>query len=296
MLKNENMSYVLDKDIRKVFVQSYKEVPNPIANLYNVMSSDVATESVAGMGDYGSIDEFTDKVNYKDIDQQYQTNVSHTEYAGGIQIRRKLIDDAQTSIISKLPAQLGRAMAYRRQQDAAKIFNEAFTAGSTFGDSVSLCNASHPSTSSSSVQSNTGTSLLSPANITATRLAMRKYVSPNQNIVSIIPNLLLVPIDKEDICTEILKTDKDVYGANNTINVNYGRFTYIAWEFLSSTTAWFMIDKAMMKDSLTWYNRIQTEFNKDMDTDTLVHKYSAYMRYSATTSDFRWIMGQNATA
>ena len=57
-----------------------------------------------------------------------------------------------------------------------------------------------------------------------------------------------------------------------------------------------MLAKAIMKDSFVWYDRKPTEFNKDIDTDTLVKKWSSYMRYSRTTSDWRPIFGNNATS
>ncbi len=294
-IKSANFDRLLDRNIRKHFVQEYTSVPNPIGSLYDKQKSNLFQEEVAGIGDYGQVNEFTDKIQYADIVQEFKTTVAHTEYAAGIQIRRKIMDDDQFRQIMLMPKQLGRSMAYRRQQDGASLFNNAFSSSYTYGDSLSLCNSTHTAQSSSTNWSNTGTSALSPSALSATRLLMRKFTSPNNKIISIIPNLVLVPIDKEDTIIEILKTTGKVDSANNNININKGRFDYIAWEFLASTTAWFMLAKAILKDAFVWYDRKPTEFNKDIDTDTLIKKWSSYMRYSRTTSDWRPIFGQNAT-
>lgn len=296
MIKSENMSYLLDKDIRKVFIMSYKSVPNPIKALYSIEKSSVATEKLAGVGDMTSIGEFTGKIAYNDIVQEDELSVSHTEYAGGLQIRRKIMDDDQHRVIKMLPKQLGERMGYRRQQDGAGVFNNAFSSGYTYLDGGSLCHATHNAASSTSTWDNTGTEVFSPANISAVRLLMRKFTSPANNIISIIPNLVLIPIDKEDKAIEIFKSTKEPYVANNTLNINAGRMDYIAWEFLTSTTAWFMLAKSLMADNLVWFNRTATEFNKDVDTDTYIRKWSSYMRYSRSAVDFRFLYGCNATS
>ena len=188
-------------------------------------------------------------------------------------------------------------MAYRRQQDGASILNNAFSSNYTYLDGKSLCNSSHDNASTSSTWSNTGTTQFSPAGVKATRLAMRKFTDASDNVVSIIPNLVIGPIDKQDAFEEVFGTDKDVYGANNTKNVLYNAgISYLNWEFLSSTTAWFMAAKALMADNVIWFNRKKTEFNKENDIETYVERYTSYMRYVPTAVDWRWVFGQNATS
>ena len=296
MIKSENMGYLLDKDIRKVFIMSYKSVPNRIKALYSIEKSSVATEKLAGVGDMTSIGEFTGKIAYNDIVQEDELSISHTEYAGGLQIRRKIMDDDQHRVIKMLPKQLGERMGYRRQQDGAGVLNNAFSSGYTYLDGGALCASSHNAASSTTTWDNTGTEVFSPANISAVRLLMRKITSPANNIISIIPNLVVIPIDKEDKAIEIFKSTKEPYTANNTLNINAGRMDYIAWEFLTSTTAWFMLAKSLMADNLVWFNRTPTEFNKDVDTDTYIKKWSSYMRYSRSAVDFRFLYGCNATS
>ena len=57
-----------------------------------------------------------------------------------------------------------------------------------------------------------------------------------------------------------------------------------------------MMAKALMSDNVIWYNRKNTEFNKERDIDTYVERYTSYMRYVPTAVDYRWVYGQNATS
>ncbi len=296
LIKSANMSQLLDRDIRKIMIMAYKSVNNPISMLYDIMASSVGTEKIGSVGDLGGIGEFQGTVDYMGIEQEDETIVSHTEYVGGIQIQRPIMDDDQHNVIKRLPKQLGERMAYRRQQDGASIFNNSFSSLFTYGFGKSLCNDSHDAASSSTTWDNTNTLEFTPANIKANRLSMRKFTSPANNIVQILPNLVVIPIDKEDKAKEIFRTQKGLYTTNHTENIlNDGSMSYLAWEFLTSTTAWWTVSKSLMKDNLLWFNRKKTEFNKDLDTDTYIKKWSSYMRYSQTTTDFRWILGSNAT-
>jgi hypothetical protein len=291
MLKSANFEYLLDNRLKDVYFQELKEIPTMIPQLYNIMSSDKAVEYDYSVGDIGAVPEFSNKIEYQDLYGQYRSTYEHKEYATGLQIQRKLIDDEQYNVILKAPATLAVAMRRRREADAAYPFNQAFNAAVVHGDAVSLCNASHPAVGLSSVFSNTATTAISPAAISAGRLAMKKINSSSDQMVSIEPDTIVLPIDLEETLDIILKTDKQVNSANNDINFNKGRYKSVVWRALSDTNNWFLIDSTLMKKYLNWFNRIPVEFNSDSDTDTFTHKYNSYMRYSMGPSEWRWVRG-----
>ena len=115
------------------------------------------------------------------------------------------------------------------------------------------------------------------------------------NKAGIFPTMILCPIDLGDTAAEITKSDKVPYEISNTMNVLDGRYKVIDWLYLTDTNNWFMIDANMMKMFLIWYNRINTEFNRDVDSDTYVRKYSTYMRYSNGFSGWNWVLGHNVS-
>ena len=290
MLKSANFENLLDERLRKVYFNTLQEVPTKIPMLYNILSSDKAVEYDYEIGDIGSIGEFNGKIDYSDIDGQYRTSYEHTEYAGGIQIQRRLLDDDQYSVINKAPNLLAVSMRRRRETDAAEVFNSAF-ATKTYGDGLVLCSSAHTAVGTTTTWSNAGSSALSPASISAARLAMKKFTSSSDQIVDLDPDTVIVPIDLEETATEILKTDRQIDSANNNVNFNQDRYKLIVWRYLTDTNDWFMVDSRLMKMQLNWFNRIGVEFNKDVDSDTYIRKWSSYMRYSNGASGWRFIYG-----
>ena len=293
MLKSENYAYLLDKRLRKVYGDTLKEIPSQIPALFNIVSSSLAIEYDYNMGDAPAIGEFTGKIEYYDTYGQYRTTYEHKEYAGGIQIGRKLIDDEQYSVILKEPKKLAVSMRRRRESDASNVFNNAF-ATTTYGDGKVLCASDHPSKSVSTTFSNLGTSALTAASVSATRLAHKKINSDTDQIVNIDPDMIIIPLDLEETLDIILKTDKKIDSNNNNINFNQGRYKAVVWRYLTSTADWFMVDSMLMKQYLNWFNKAPVEFEQDKDTDTMVRKYYTYARYCAGASEWRWIYGNNA--
>ena len=70
-----------------------------------------------------------------------------------------------------------------------------------------------------------------------------------------------------------------------------GRWNTIVWPMLTSSTAWFIMDPNYRNESLIWFERVPLEFDAVGDFDTLQMKWRAYMRYSRTWADFRFIYG-----
>ena len=78
-IQSANQANLLDRNIRKIFVQEYTSVPNPIASLYDKQKSSLFQEEVSGIGDYPQVGEFTDKINYNDNTEEFKTTVANTE-------------------------------------------------------------------------------------------------------------------------------------------------------------------------------------------------------------------------
>jgi phage major head subunit gpT-like protein len=264
-----------------------------LPKLFNMKKSSKSYEKDSSSSDLGDFEEFTGTVGYDATYQGYDKTYTPTEYVKGIKIERKLYDDDLYNIMNKKPKQLGYSAVRTREKLGAQIFNEAFTTAPADGDAVALCSASHPSPSGGSVQSNTGTTAISATAVEATRRLMVAYRGMNQEIISINPNLLLVPIACEETAYEIINSKGKIDSDANNVNFHEGKYKLAIWKnFLTDSNNWFMIDDSLMKDYLMWFDRIPVEFFQDKDSDTLLAKYCAYMRFSRGWSDWRWIYGQ----
>jgi len=83
--------------------------------------------------------------------------------------------------------------------------------------------------------------------------------------------------------------------ATNASNVHKGSYTAVEWLYLSDVNNWFLIDDTLMKDMLTWVERIRYEFAMVEDFDTLVGKWRLYARYGLGWNDWRWILGSQVS-
>ena len=180
---------------------------------------------------------------------------------------------------------------------AAAPFNDAFV-GTAGGDSKPLCSTTHPySDDDATTGSNAGSSALSATSIEATRrLAHTSILNDRGQLMGIEYDTILCTVANEQKANEIMKSSLKVDTANNNYNFQKGRFDIIVWDKLSSNYPWFMIDTAMGKNFLIWWDRIKTEFNHDKDFDTYQQKWSVYFRCATQFAGWQWIYGHNATA
>ncbi len=281
-------------------------------DIFPIDTSQKAYEDYQGVGELGQEgwNEFekAGRVPYDGFDPGWKTRLEHREYAKGVILQRKLMDDNlypeagipkdYTGKVEKL----ADSLAVNREKSAADVFNNAFTdtgkdaeGFSVSGaDGVGLCSTVHvDSPSHSTTQSNKGTEVLSAEGIKAVRLLMRRFKDDRGNQIATHPDLLLVPPELEDTALELMATDREVGSANNTVNILKNRFKVVAWDYLTDSNAWFMIDSVLKDEFLVWLDRIEPEFASTQDFDTIQAKFRAYQRYSRGFIDWRWVYGSN---
>lgn len=180
------------------------------------------------------------------------------------------------------------------EKQSASVFNNAFNS-SIFagGDGLSLCNSAHTFVGVSSTNSNTGTTALSATAVEATRLLMRQFTDETGNLLISRADTLLVPPALEETAWEIVNAQGKLDTGDNNPNFSKGKYKIISWDWLTDSNNWFMMDSRMMKMYLKWFQRVPTEFNKDISFDTYLSKWSVYSRYSFGFSDWVWLLGQN---
>lgn len=311
---SENWANLLTPGLRKVFhtrLRSREELFKR-TSIFPVETSTRAFEDFQGIGELGTEgwNEFekTGRVTYDEFEPTWKTRLEHREFAQGLVIRRKLIDDnlypgsgIPASITGRVE-KLADSAAVHREKSAAAIFINAFTDSGTDSegfsiagaDSVGLCSTAHPhSASNSGTQSNEGTTALSSAGVTSTALAMRSFTDDRGELVSIKPDTLLVPPELEETALQIVGTDREVGSANNTVNTNKGRYNVVVWDYLTDANAWFLIDSMLKSQHLVWLDRIATEFQAQEDFDTLQGRWRGYSRFSRGFDAWQWCFGNN---
>lgn len=313
-LISENWANLLTPGLRSLFHTRLRSREDLFkrSTVFNVETSQRAFEDFQGVGEVGTagFNEFakTGRVPYDEFELGWKTRLEHRRFAQGIVIERELMDDnlyAGAGIPKSVTGRvekLADAAAVHREKSAASLFTNAFTDSGldsegfaiAQADSVGLCSTAHPATpTNTSTQSNEGTLALSSANLTTTALLMREFTDDRGELVSIKPDTLLVPPELEETALQIVGSDRVLGSANNDVNINKGRYNVVAWDYLTDSNAWFVIDSVLKDQHLVWLDRIAPEFAMAEDFDTIQAKWRAYYRFSRGADAWQWILGQN---
>lgn len=277
-----------------------------IEQVYNTRTSQRAFEEHLGVGVFGSDGwnfEDSGRVQYDERQKGYLKRFTHVEFAKGFMVERKLIDDDLTDVIEDDARALGDSAFRKREKGAASVFTNSFTDSGTNDDgmpiagpdAVGLCSAAHPLSADNpgSTQSNEGTLALSAVNLGTTRQLHMALTDDRGDLMNVMPDQVLIPPELEDTAIQAGLSPLDPDSANNAVNPQRSRFSYIVWHYLTDANAWWMIDSARRNRSLLWYDRIALEFDRESDFDTLTAKYRAYGRWSYGWRDYAWLYGQN---
>jgi phage major head subunit gpT-like protein len=291
---SSDFSSLLEPGLRAIFYREYGNIPEQFSQIFKVKSSKKQTETELGMGAFQSWSQRvndTDNVTYQKIGEGLERTYTHSEFASGFAVGKRLYEDELYNIINEMPADLAQAGKYKVETDAASVLNNGF---STNGyDSVPLFSASHPyegdSNKPSGTQSNLVTGALNDTNLKSAITKLRQLKDNGGKLIVFKPTLLIVPPQLEFTALELIRSAGKVGTADNDVNTLAGRLKVVVYDYLTSETAWFVADGSRHKLSFFW--RIKPEFAKSKDSDNFVAKYNGRMRYSYGYSDWRGLVG-----
>lgn len=309
---SDHWSELVEPRLRRAFYIGFGQEDrrqSVIPEVYNVQSSSLADEKmlpIGGVSSKGWNFEDSGRVLYDEPVKGYEETLIHHEFAKGVIIERKLIDDNRISRAIAMVEALGDSAFRFREKAGANVFINAFSSATsetlddygtdaTGADLVALCSTAHPRNplDSSTTNSNEGTLAISAANLSTTRQLMMDFVDMQGDLINAMPDLLLVPNELEDSARIAVGSALDPNSANNAINPQNGRYRIVVWNYLTDANSWFLIDSGRMRQALQWFDRIPLEFGREQDFDTFQSKFRAYNRFSLGWSDWRFIYGQN---
>ena len=302
-----NFGKLLEPGLRKLFYETFDEVPEEYSKIFHVKNSKKAREVDYGLGSMPIWSEFgtainkdlkgtavTDgempKVPYVTIPAGLERIYVHKEFAQGFMVERKMVDDEQYGAIEKMPKDLARAGRYKVEMDAISLLTKGFTDNGY--DWKPLFATDHP-TLAGGTNSNLITGELNQANLEKAIIAMRNFTDEAGKKVVYKADTLIVPPALEFKAIELLNSVNKPDGDLNNVNSIKGKLKIQVMEFLDSDTAWFVMDSK--RHELNFFWRVRPEFKREEDFDTLVAKYRGYMRYSYGYSDYRGIVGSQGT-
>lgn len=293
----ENFGKLLEPGLRKIFFETYDELPSQFEKIYNVQKSTKATEHDWGMGAFGDWEKRAsqlDTVAYKTLSPGLDRTYTHEAFTQGFMVTREMYDDEQYRQLEKLPKAMARAGRAKVEKDAMNPLLQGFT---KIGyDGVPLFSDAHPLLDSAKLGNNLAKGPLTDENLKAALQIMRETLDEAGNLIQLKATRLIIPPALEDTAIRILGSDRisgtelndtNAYLKKHGIEVTV--LDYLSEAAGGSDTHWFLQDAA--RHELTFFWRVKPEFKWEETFDNFVQKYRGYMRYSYGYSDWRGMIG-----
>ncbi|HSQ90152.1 Mu-like prophage major head subunit gpT family protein [Romboutsia sp.] len=294
---SDNFGKLLEPGLRKIFFETYQEIPEQFSKVFNVNTSSKAKEVDYGLGAFG---DWTARatnlspVDYKTLDPGLERVYTHKAFTQGFMIERELYDDEQYKQIQKFPKAMARSGRASVEKNAFTLFVDGFTTNGY--DGKALFAVDHPLLNSANVGSNLVVGELSRDTLQTAIQMMREIPDEAGNLIQFKADKLLVPPALEDTARRILHSTLVSGGDLNDTNEYLTRqdikievLDYLGSVAGGSDTAWFLQDSK--RHELNFFWRKKFEFKWEEDFDTFVSKYRGYCRYSYGYSDWRGIIG-----
>lgn len=302
-----NFGKLLEPGLRRIFFETYDELPEQYSKIYNMQTSDKAREIEWGMGAFGDWTKRTtqlDEVQYKTLSPGLQRTYVHEAFTQGFMVTREMYDDEQYGQINKFPKALARAGRAKVEKDAVTPLKNGFnkdiggTNASAIYDGQPLFSNAHPLLDAGvgATSGNLATGALNDANLKLAIKKMRETKDEAGNLVQFVPDTLIIPPALEDTAIRLSKSDLQPGTANNDTNsylkgkgIQIVVMDYLGAVAGGSDTHWFLQDSK--RHELNFFWRKRPEFKWAEEFDNFVAKYRGYMRYSFGVSDWRGLVG-----
>lgn len=287
----------LTPGFHKIFDDGLREEAMMLESIFSVMTSAKDTERDSSYGGFALPFETSEgePITYDNVFQGYDVTYQHKKYTLGFKVTREAIEDDLYRIVSRRPAEMGRAMRRGAETQAANVFIQGFDTTYLGGDAKPIFSTSHPRPDGGTAQSNASATgiVFSEDNLETGRLAVMDQLDDRGQIVGTMPSKLLVSQENEKLAHLVVDSAGRQGTADNDANFNKGRFTIEMWKYLTSATAWFLLDDVTIKGrgTLSWFWRRRPEFKNDELFDTEYAVYKSTMRLSRGWSDWHGIWG-----
>ena len=276
--------------------KAYDEYTTEYTDLFDKFTSSKAFEEDVGISSFGLAVAKTEgsPISYDSERQAFITRYQHVVYALGFIITREMMEDDQYDVVGQKKAQ-GLAFSMRQTKEviAANVYNRAFNSSYTFGDGLSLINASHVNIKGGTWSNQIATaSDLSEASLEQACIDIAGFTNDAGLLIAVRPESLIIPRQLIFEAKRILATDGRVGTDNNDLNAlkTMGAVPKVVTNhFLTDTDAWFI--RTNTPHGMKYFERRGDQFDTDNDWDTENAKFKATARYSFGATDVRGIYG-----
>ena len=283
--------------LNALFGLEYAKYGDEAAEIFESESSDRSFEEEVKLSGFSAapVKGEGSAIEYDNAQEAWTARYTNETIAMGFSITEEAIEDnLYDSLSARYTKALARAMAYTKQVKGATILNNAFAAGTTYGDGVSLCSTAHPLVSGG-VNSNRPAigADLNEASLEAAVIQIAGWTDERGLLIAAQPTKLIIPPALQFVATRILETNLRVGTADNDLNALKNNSAipggYSTNHYLTDTNAWFLMTD--IPNGLKHFVRTPMQTSMDADFDTGNSRYKARERYSFGVSDPLGVFG-----
>lgn len=291
-----SISALLSPQYRQVYFEAGEERALEYPLVFNVADMEwnpVTDQQAAGLATMPT----------KPEGEQFRTDalkiggtVSYTATAYGlaVEITFEAWRDELYGTLQEMIKGLARAARYRQEVQAWAVLNNAFSGGATGFDSAQLCATSHTRLDGGTSANRPSPDIsFSISGLQAATLAYETMVN-ERNIPQVMAgNLVVIPPQKKFVAREILGSGGVPYKADNEINALIAEdLGWMVGHYLTSTTAWFLLNKEGHDLNFLWRDREMFDMFDDPRTKGAVA--TAYQRFAGTAfGSWRGVYGSS---
>ena len=283
--------------LNALFGLEYKKYPDEYKMIFETESSDRSFEEETKLSGFQAapVKNEGSAIEYDNAQEAWSARYTHQTISMGFSVTEEAMEDnLYDSLSARYTKGLARAMAYTKQVKGAAILNNAFAAGTTYGDGVPLCSTAHPLVSGGTNSNRpTVAADLNETSLEAACIAIGQWTDERGLLIAAKPKKLVIPSNLQFVATRLLETVNRVGTADNDINaINSNGVVpggYGINHYLTDTDAWFLTTD--VPNGLKHFKRVALSTSMDADFDTGNSRYKARERYSFGVSDPLGVFG-----
>jgi phage major head subunit gpT-like protein len=303
---------LVDPGVKAVLADEYSMLDKKLMKVFKNVELRTTAEEFAGYSGLGSIPLVNEAEEFGEdaIMHTYDTTLTAYKYGQNMPITWELLEDDLSGAIGKAKSAT-KALTRKAEKLGADVLNNGFSTSSTsYGDGKPLFSTDHTRADGGSAQSNANASgaTLTEANLETGIIDMREQLDDRGQLISVVPNVLLVPpaLEKEAliICNSQQRSDTADNDANvyNMGEYTGGRLKVVVWDYLGaaaggSDTAWFLMSEGDHQLSWGWRHQPSVKrLGEEVGAKNQVYYWQYYFRAAYGWRDWRGVWGSKGDA
>ena len=297
-MNRTNFGELLTPVHKKVFFDSYKEIPKIYDKTFKVESMNAAVQSYPHMGAFGlwESNKEGNEFNRDEINEGPTATFVAKRYDKGYEVTWELCQDDQYNVFKGNgkgagARNLSRGLAATEETQAAEIIRGGFSEEKPGYDGVSLFNDAHPlKDGGDKTVSNIVTGGLTDEKLKEALTLMRTQTDEAGVFIAAHAKQLVVHPDWEFTARAIVNSTLQA-GTNNNDTNTVPSLNIIVWDYLAEgeIKPWYVQDTSIDNLMLLW--REKPIFDSEKVDNKMDYRFYGYCRFDCGYVDWRGLVG-----